>query len=295
MLTAPTVRTAAPSPGATLEEVEARMRALCGLAEAGPVSAAIAHHLGAGGGRVRAALGLDAAGRLGLAPATATAIAAGAELFHNASLVHDDLQDRDRERRGAPSVWARFGDAVALCAGDLMISAAHAALASLRPRGGTAPAEIAHRAVAETARGQAAEIAPGRDEAPDLARYEAVAAAKSGPLLALPVELALAAAGHSDGARRDARRAGDRLAVAYQIADDIADAAADARRPALNAVLVIEAATGRPRAAAAAEAARIARRRLCDTRAEAIALPGGVGGAFDVLCDRVGARLGGAA
>ena len=48
--------------------------------------------------------------------------AAAVELVHSFSLVHDDLPalDDDRERRGAPSVWAHYGEATAILAGDAL-------------------------------------------------------------------------------------------------------------------------------------------------------------------------------
>src|SRR5699024_9644794 len=51
------------------------------------------------------------------------AAAAAVELVHSFSLVHDDLPslDNDRERRGAPSVWAQYGEATAILAGDALL------------------------------------------------------------------------------------------------------------------------------------------------------------------------------
>lgn len=46
--------------------------------------------------------------------------ALGLELIHNFSLIHDDVQDGDRTRRGCPTVWSRYGVAQAINAGDLM-------------------------------------------------------------------------------------------------------------------------------------------------------------------------------
>ena len=52
--------------------------------------------------------------------------AAAVELVHSFSLVHDDLPalDDDRERRGAPSVWAQYGEATAILAGDALLAEA---------------------------------------------------------------------------------------------------------------------------------------------------------------------------
>jgi len=60
------------------------------------------------------------AARLGIEPGAAVPWAAACELLHNATLVHDDLQDGDEVRRGQPTAWVRHGVAQAINAGDLM-------------------------------------------------------------------------------------------------------------------------------------------------------------------------------
>ncbi|MEQ8403472.1 MAG: polyprenyl synthetase family protein [Oceanicaulis sp.] len=213
------------------------MRALCESTGA-PVTDAIDHHLAAGGGRTRGRTALSTGLALGLSETVSLAIAAGCELLHNASLLHDDIQDRDTLRRGRPAAWTIFGEASALLAGDAMISAAYAALAEA-PRTGVLIAH-AHRRVAETIAGQARDLDAG-GRALSLQAYEAAASAKSGPLFALALELPLLAA----GCEADTRRAGEaahRFALAYQMNDDLADAHADRKAGALNAVIALEAA-----------------------------------------------------
>jgi geranylgeranyl diphosphate synthase type II len=84
-----------------------------------------------GGKRVRPVLCLATADAVGARVENALAAAASVELVHSFSLVHDDLPslDDDRERRGAPSVWARYGEATAILAGDaLLVEAVRLAL-----------------------------------------------------------------------------------------------------------------------------------------------------------------------
>ena len=169
----------------TRHGIDRHMVALCGT---GPVAAGVQYHMATGGGRVRAKLALEAGEILDLADPVALACACGPELLHNASLVHDDLQDRDETRRGQPAVWRRFGPAAAISIGDLMISAAYAALAS-HPDPARAIL-LAHDALSRTARGQANDLM--RTEV-SVAAYRAMAADKTGALIALPVRLALAA------------------------------------------------------------------------------------------------------
>ncbi|MEC8424852.1 MAG: polyprenyl synthetase family protein, partial [Myxococcota bacterium] len=80
----------------------------------------VQEHLGTGGKRLRARLALAAATALGVGPG-ARAWAEAVELLHNATLIHDDIQDGDRVRRGQPTTWVRHGVAQAINAGDLML------------------------------------------------------------------------------------------------------------------------------------------------------------------------------
>ncbi|NPA26694.1 MAG: polyprenyl synthetase family protein, partial [Chloroflexi bacterium] len=58
--------------------------------------------------------------------------AAAVEFIHNFSLLHDDIQDNSPTRRGRPTVWARWGVAQAINAGDAMFSLAFRVLDALR-------------------------------------------------------------------------------------------------------------------------------------------------------------------
>lgn len=217
-----------------LAEVEAVIGTLCAH-EASPLDDVVRDHFSAGGSRVRARLALEAGNALGLDARTSVMLAAGCELLHNASLIHDDLQDRDPLRRDAPAIWAAHGENTAICAGDLMLSAAYAALAQTGPMAGRLITHAHHR-VAHVIAGQCDDLRLGGSCVdPDV--YEQVAAAKSGPLLALPLELSLIVAGRDDLVDW-AKRAATLFAIAYQMLDDICDAARDAEKGSLNAVNV---------------------------------------------------------
>lgn len=238
----------------------------------GDAGTAAVHHLSAGGARVRARLALHAGRALGRPESECIAIAAACELLHNASLVHDDLQDRDEQRRGQEAVWRRYGDAVAICVGDLLLSAAYGALGAV----GVSAARLSskmHRRIAEVIRGQCADLALCGGASTTLENYERVASAKSAPLLVLPLELALTLAGQ-DEAVAAATKAGSLFAVGYQIADDLEDDSQDARHQELNIVSVL-AATG---AAAPRQHAReLAIRRFRQAHAAAATLPSASG------------------
>lgn len=270
-----------------LIQVEQRMRALV-LSNAGEAGEAAALHLSAGGSRVRARLALHACAALGVADDGAIAVAAACELLHNASLVHDDLQDRDPQRRGQDTVWRRHGDATAICVGDLLLSAAYGALA---PTGAFAALLISrmHHRVGAVIRGQCDDLALQGNTLSSLEVYEHVARGKSGPLLILPLELALAMAGRSDAIDL-AVEAGSLFAIGYQAADDLEDVERDALNEELNVVAVL-AARGEPQPHEAARALAIERFQQC--LAAAVRLPQGSGELLAAQARRRAAQLAG--
>jgi geranylgeranyl pyrophosphate synthase len=181
------------------------------------------YHLGAGGRRVRARLALAAGFALGLSQADAVYIASCAELLHNASLVHDDIQDRDAIRRGQAAVWSKFGSNLAICTGDLLLSAAYGVLCRFsQPPLLPAMLALLHQRTAVAIDGQCADLATLGGHSEGLPAYLRIVTAKSGALLSLPLELALLAADHANAATM-ARRSCESLAVSYQILDDLQD------------------------------------------------------------------------
>ncbi|MEM7404991.1 MAG: polyprenyl synthetase family protein [Pseudomonadota bacterium] len=239
---------------------------------------ALHHHLDAGGQRFRAQLCIDASIALGISEQAATAMASGCELLHNASLVQDDLQDRDETRRGHTSVWAEFGDDVAIGLTDALISSAFAALADVDDHTRVAAlVKIAHAAVAETVAGQHSDLAFRESPQQTVAAYLSIARAKSGPLVALAMQLPMTYCGSSTSLTR-AGRAACAFATAYQIVDDLrdreSDRATDGNPGALNLIHLLEALdVPEPTANAVA----IAEDHLAVCRFAAPGLPQGIG------------------
>jgi geranylgeranyl diphosphate synthase, type II len=106
------------------ELVEGYLAELAFTPELAPLEPALRHSLG--GKRVRPVLCLATGDAVGASPQRLLPAAAAVELVHSFSLVHDDLPalDDDRERRGAPSVWAAHGEATAILAGDALLGEA---------------------------------------------------------------------------------------------------------------------------------------------------------------------------
>ena len=178
------------------------------------------------GKRIRPALVCWAAEALGGSLEKALPAACAVELVHNFTLLHDDVQDRDRVRRGRPTVWSVWGEAQAINAGDAMAATALATL--LGPAGGE-PSERLQRAQAaaallraeiEVIEGQALDLQhEGRPDTPSQT-YLRMVEAKTGALIGASLELGAIMAGAASPAQEGLRRAGRLLGVAFQLRDD---------------------------------------------------------------------------
>jgi len=183
----------------------------------------VMEQLTSGGKRLRPRIVLAAAEALRVPRRTAVAWAVAIELLHNATLVHDDVQDGDRFRRGRPTVWARHGAAQAINAGDAMLMLPFLALRSLQPSERGILSSVLAAYSVETVRGQIAELDLLPNEQLDWESYLSAAAGKTGALFALPVVGVAALAGLDEEEARDMGAPFDRLGVAFQVMDDVRD------------------------------------------------------------------------
>jgi geranylgeranyl pyrophosphate synthase len=183
------------------------------------------HYAATGPGkRLRPAILLAAAEACGGTREAALPAAAALEMLHAYTLVHDDLpaMDDDDERRGRPTVHIAFGEAIAILAGDGLLTEAFATLAELGPRAADAVRVLAQRSGrAELLLGQAIDLnTPPRS----LAEIERMHAAKTGALFAAAGELGAIAAGAPAAICAALGRYGLAIGIAFQHADDRDDA-----------------------------------------------------------------------
>jgi geranylgeranyl diphosphate synthase, type I len=111
------------------------------------------------GKTLRPALALLAAEAVTGRPEPGLPGAVAVELVHNFSLLHDDLMDRDTERRHRRTVWAVWGDATAVLAGDALLSLAHEVLTEGESPDGQAAGQALAIATRELIRGQVLDLA----------------------------------------------------------------------------------------------------------------------------------------
>jgi geranylgeranyl pyrophosphate synthase len=206
-----------------LERVEARMMDLAGNGAVDPGARMVREHLGAGGKRLRARLALAACHALGGYAEDAIDWAAAVELLHNASLIHDDIQDGDRTRRGEPALWARYGAAQAINTGDLLLMLPFRALNRYPAEAQAALVQILAEYAESTARGQIRELALTASPDKGWGDYFDAVSGKTGTLFALPVRGAAELAGLMPEEAQEIASALSSIGVLYQLQDDLLD------------------------------------------------------------------------
>ena len=185
------------------------------------------YHLGTGGNRTRARICVEGSKALQLEKNDVIALAACVELLHNASLIHDDLHDHEKSRHEKKSVWVQYSPDVAVCAGDLMISCAYVAISSVsKPEILPSLLRSIHRSISNAIQGQCEDLKVRHENALSVDDYVRIVKAKSGALLALPLELSLLLSGDITASERSIRAAED-FSVGYQIKDDLSDVKED--------------------------------------------------------------------
>ncbi len=206
---------------------------------------AMRYSLFAGGKRLRPTLVLEAAECCGLSPRKALKTAAALEMIHTYSLIHDDLpaMDDDDLRRGKPTSHKVFGEALAILAGDGLLTKAFEAAAE-----NAADLKLKGRETAELIRliafgagaegmvgGQVADLAAEGmskklSKAAAAKVLESVHRRKTGALIVASLDAGAVLAGAADAKREALRSYGECVGLAFQIADDVLDVVGDKKK-----------------------------------------------------------------
>ncbi|MDQ3962395.1 MAG: polyprenyl synthetase family protein [Actinomycetota bacterium] len=208
-----------------LLRVEDLLRATAADSQYELVAEASTHLIKAGGKRLRPALVLvtSRAGEEGRSETDRAA--AAVELLHLASLYHDDVIDETPLRRGVPSVHSKWGNEVAILAGDFLF--ASGSLLGARA-GGEVPAILA-RALADVCEGQIAETEWVGETGRTAAHYVETIRRKTAALFRASCELGAVTADASPLYRPALVAFGENLGLAFQIVDDLLDFIGDPR------------------------------------------------------------------
>jgi geranylgeranyl diphosphate synthase type II len=194
------------------------------------VHRAMRYSLFAGGKRIRPLLAIAAAHAVSDAPVGVESAACVLELIHTYSLIHDDLPalDNDDLRRGRPTCHRVFGDAMAILAGDALLTLAFEVLAKLE----NVDAERRISLVRELATasgtvggmigGQVNDI-EGEGKFPTAPLLDSIHRAKTGALLRASVRMGAIYAGAAQDQLDALSSFGEHIGLAFQIVDDVLD------------------------------------------------------------------------
>jgi geranylgeranyl pyrophosphate synthase len=180
-------------------------------------------------------------------PDSVKRIAIAVECFHKASLIHDDIEDNDRERYGEATMHAEYGMPVALNCGDLLVGEGYRLIAE-----SGAPStvqsqllRIASRGHRSLCQGQGAELCWLRDPQPmSSLQVLGIFRQKTAPAFDVALQMGAALAGASDAVLTVLAKYSDALGIAYQIRDDMEDIVAADQRPSLPLAIAHERARG---------------------------------------------------
>ena len=199
---------------------------------------AVRYSLFAGGKRIRPVLVLAAGEAVGAPRAELLPLACAVEMIHTYSLIHDDLpaMDDDDLRRGKPTSHKVFGEAIAILAGDALLTRAFELLASVPPSVDDAVARQRLAATALLAQacgtsgligGQVMDL-ESEGRAIDAASLERLHRAKTGALLSACVRGGAILGGARPSELDALSRYAAAIGLAFQVVDDVLDATEDA-------------------------------------------------------------------
>jgi geranylgeranyl pyrophosphate synthase len=190
------------------------------------------YHMRTGGKRLRAIVPLAIAETLGTDAEKVLPFAAACELLHNATLVHDDLQDGDETRRGEPTIWKKYSAERAINLGDAMLHWPIVLIDRL-DCSDELYRRLSQRLSRETLRvidGQDREFLLSTQSEATWESYFRMVEGKTGGLFVLPAAGGAELAGASPDLVRATEKAAAELGVLFQIQDDVLDLYGDKGR-----------------------------------------------------------------
>ncbi|RLF96455.1 polyprenyl synthetase family protein [Thermococci archaeon] len=187
------------------------------------------HILKSGGKRLRPFLVVISSQLVGGTVKDAIPGALAVELIHNFSLVHDDIMDRSKMRRGKPTVHEEFGEDMAILTGDAIFSEAFSVLSS--PDGNSERVLEAIKILSRTSKilceGQSMDISFKKRESVSEEEYLEMVKKKTGALIASSVYIGALLGGGNKTECESLWKYGENLGVAFQIRDDWLDLKGD--------------------------------------------------------------------
>ena len=154
-------------------------------------------------------------------------LATAIELFHNFTLIHDDMMDAAALRRGMQTVHTKYGDNTALLTGDVMLIRAYEKLQTINPAYLPKILSLFNTTAREVCEGQQLDMDFEKMPSVTLEAYIHMITLKTSVLLAASLEMGAILGGATPGNCKHIYEFGKNLGIAFQIQDDYLDAFGD--------------------------------------------------------------------
>ena len=185
--------------------------------------APIAYTMEAGGKRVRPQLAVIACELFGGNPEEVASAAMALEVFHNFTLLHDDVMDQAEVRRGRPTVHVKWNQNTAILSGDQMLIEAYKLLASVNADKLPKVLHLFNKMATEICEGQQYDVDFETQEQVTLEEYLKMIRLKTAVLLATALQIGAYVAGANEEQQEALYQFGINIGLAFQIQDDILD------------------------------------------------------------------------
>ncbi|ETX30527.1 polyprenyl synthetase family protein [Roseivivax isoporae] len=190
-----------------------------------------AHLVEAGGKRLRPMLTLAAARMSGYGGPFHVHLAATVEFIHTATLLHDDVVDESRQRRGRPTANLLWDNKSSVLVGDYLFARSFQLMVET---GSLRVLDILANAAATIAEGEVLQLTAAQDLATDEGIYLRIVRGKTAALFSAATEVGGVIAGAPEPQVRALHEYGDALGIAFQIVDDLLDYQGDAKATGKN-------------------------------------------------------------
>jgi geranylgeranyl diphosphate synthase type II len=188
------------------------------------------YFLGLGGKRIRPILCLMGNELFTEIHPSAWEVATAIELFHNFTLIHDDIMDKAPLRRGLPTVHEKFGQNTALLAGDVMLIKAYECLSKVPPSILLSIFSLFNKTATEVCEGQQLDIDFEQRTNVVLDDYLVMIEKKTSVLLAAALVMGAIVGGSGERNQQLLYQFGRKLGLAFQVQDDYLDAFGDPQK-----------------------------------------------------------------
>ncbi|TWI29928.1 polyprenyl synthetase family protein [Paracoccus sulfuroxidans] len=205
---------------ADMEAVNTLIRQRMASRHAPRIPEVTAHLVEAGGKRLRPMLTLAAARLCGTADDRHVLLAAAVEFIHTATLLHDDVVDESRQRRGRPTANLLWDNKSSVLVGDYLFARSFQLMAET---GNMRVMHILSDASATIAEGEVLQLTAAQDLATTEDIYLQVVRGKTAALFSAATEAGAVVAGADASVQRALFDYGDALGIAFQIVDDVLD------------------------------------------------------------------------